>query len=82
MKGATDHFCLENCSGAKYKIFTVTFLIFNRIIFRFDGFQASIIPFISTIHMVAFVHYPLEARALMDLLGPLKSIRESNPATR
>jgi hypothetical protein len=38
-KGATDYSCLENRSGAKYKVFTVTFLIFNIIIFRFDGFQ-------------------------------------------
>ena len=38
-----DHSFLINCSGAKYKIFTVTFLIFNRIIFCFDSFQNHII---------------------------------------
>ena len=35
IEGAVDHSCLINCSGAKYKIFTVTFLIFNRIIFLY-----------------------------------------------
>ena len=49
IKAATDHSCLENCSGAKCKIFTVAFLIFNRIIFRFDGFQPHHQPFILTI---------------------------------
>ena len=30
IEGAMEHSCLENCSGAKYKIFPVIFLIFNN----------------------------------------------------
>ena len=43
IKAATDHSCLENCSGAKYKIFTVTFLIFinNNIPFRWLSTASS-----------------------------------------
>ena len=47
IEGAMDHSCLINCSGAKYKVFTLTFLIFNGIIFRFDSFQPHHPPVIS-----------------------------------
>ena len=64
IEGATDYSCLENLSVIKYKIlFTVTFLIFNKIIFRFDGFQAHHLPVILTIHILIlmdcslFIHY-------------------------
>ena len=59
IEGATDHSCLENCNGAKYKIFTVTFSIFNKIIFHLDGFQLHHSLVISTIHMVTCVHCSL-----------------------
>ena len=56
---ATDHSCLINRSGAKYKIFTVTFLIFNIIIFLFNEFQSHHPPVIPTIHMVLFMNCSL-----------------------
>ena len=59
IEGATDHSCLISHSGATYKIFTVTFLIFNRIIFCFNSFQPHHPPFISTIYMLIFMDYSL-----------------------
>ena len=50
-------FLSENCSGAKYKTFTLTFLIFDGILFLLDQFQPHQFQphhpsVISTIHMV------------------------------
>ena len=56
IQGTIDHSCLENRSGAKYKIFTVTFLIFIIIIFHLDGFQLYDPAVISTIHVVLFMN--------------------------
>ena len=60
--------CLINRSGAKYKIFTVTFLILNRIIFRSDGLQTKILPFILTIHMPVFINQSLSAVLLKSTI--------------
>ena len=49
-------------SGAKWKYLhriTITFLIFNRIIFHLNGFQPHHQPFILPIHAVIFVHCSL-----------------------
>ena len=60
---ATDHTCLENCSRAKYKIFTLIFLISNRIIFHLDGLQPHHPTVMLSIHTVTcaqcilFIHY-------------------------
>ena len=61
---ATDHTCLENRSRAKYKIFTLIFLISNIIIFHLDGFQPHHHPTVMlSIHTVTyaqcilFIHY-------------------------
>ena len=43
---------LENHSGAKYKTFTLTFLISNRIIFLLDQFQPHQPPVILTTRML------------------------------
>ena len=59
LKELQDSLCLENCSGAKYKIFTVTFLIFNRIKFRFDGFQPHHPTFILTTRILISIHLSL-----------------------
>ena len=64
IEGATDHSCLISHSGATYKIFTVTFLIFNRIIFRFHGFQPHHPPFISTMHILLFINCSLSTLLL------------------
>ena len=44
--------------NAKYFLY-VAFLIFNRIIFRFDGFQLRHQPFISAIHMPVLINQTL-----------------------
>ena len=54
IEGATDHSISVEQNGKYLHRITVTFLIFNRIIFRFDGFQQHHPPFISTIHTVMF----------------------------
>ena len=59
IEGTLDRPSLINHSGAKCKIFTVTFLIFNRIIFRFDGFQLHHPPVIPAIRRLIFMHYSL-----------------------
>ena len=56
IEGATDHSYLINHSGAKFKIFTVTFLTFNIIIFYLDGFQQYNLAVISTIHMIISIN--------------------------
>ena len=42
----------------------LTFLIFNRIIFRFDGFQPHHCPVISTVHMLVSINQTLRTLLL------------------
>ena len=71
IEGATVHSCLINWSGTKYKavllyiiLTTITFLIFNRIIFRFDGFQPHLPAVISTTRMLVLMNKSLRTLLL------------------
>ena len=59
IQGAIDRSSLKHRSGAKYKLFTLTFLILNRIIFPLDGFQPHHPPFIPNIRLLILIHCSL-----------------------
>ena len=68
IEGATDHSCLENCSGAKYKTFILTFLISNRIIFLLDQFQPHQPPVILTTRMLVSILQSLRTLLLKSTM--------------
>ena len=71
IEGVTDRSCLINWSGTKYKavllyiiLTTITFLIFNKIIFRFDRFQPHLPAVISTTRMLVLINKSLRTLLL------------------
>ena len=75
IEGATDNSCLENRSGTKYKavllyiiLTTVTFLIFNGIIFLLDQFQPHLPAVISITCMLVFIHSSLRTLLLKSTM--------------
>ena len=64
IEGAINQFMFRKLQWSKMHNFIVTFLIFNRIIFCFHGFQPHHPPFISTMHILLFINCSLSTLLL------------------